>query len=252
MSSAPAGQDARTLDQGEVDRFARLASEWWDPKGKFRTLHQIGPARIGYIRDELVRHFQRPSPSLKPLAGLSVLDIGCGGGLICEPLARLGGQVTGLDPAAENIEAARRHAAGQELVIAYVEGRVEDLQEQRRTFDAVVCLEVVEHVPDVPAFLKACRALVKPGGLMLLSTINRTLKAYLLAIVGAEYVLRWLPVGTHQWDRFVTPDELARHLAAAGLTPGPARGLVYNPLADAWSLGPDTDVNYMASASRAT
>ena len=146
---------------------------------------------------------------MKPLAGLTLLDIGCGGGLICEPLARLGGQVTGLDPAIENVEAARRHAAGQGLAIDYVNGTVEDLQGQGRTFDAVVCLEVVEHVPDVGAFLKSCAALVRPGGLMLLSTINRTMKAYLLAIVGAEYVLRWLPVGTHQWNRFVTPDELA-------------------------------------------
>jgi 2-polyprenyl-6-hydroxyphenyl methylase / 3-demethylubiquinone-9 3-methyltransferase len=262
MSQGPASHDAQTvghtLDQGEVDRFARLASEWWNPGGKFRTLHQIGPARLGYLRDELVRHFQRPgsspssspSSSMKPLTGLTLLDVGCGGGLICEPLSRLGGQVTGLDPAIENIEAARRHAAGQELAINYRDARVEDLEAEQRTFDAVICLEVVEHVPDVGAFLKSCGRLVRPGGLMLLSTINRTVKAYLLAIVGAEYVLRWLPVGTHQWDRFITPDELARHLTAAGLVPSPARGLVYNPLADVWSIGSDTDVNYMAGAAK--
>jgi 2-polyprenyl-6-hydroxyphenyl methylase/3-demethylubiquinone-9 3-methyltransferase len=246
----PARQGTQTLDQEEVDRFARLASEWWDPAGKFRTLHRIGPARLGYIRDELLQHFERPAGGLKPFTGLSLLDIGCGGGLICEPLARLGGQVTGLDPAIENIEAGRRHAAGQGLAIDYVNATVEDLQGQGRTFDAVLCLEVVEHVPDVGAFLKSCAALVRPGGLMLLSTINRTMKAYLLAIVGAEYVLRWLPVGTHQWERFVTPDELAGHLGSAGLGQFSCAGLVYNPLADTWSIAGDTDVNYMARAEK--
>jgi 2-polyprenyl-6-hydroxyphenyl methylase/3-demethylubiquinone-9 3-methyltransferase len=187
---------------------------------------------------------------MRPLEGLRVLDVGCGGGLICEPLARLGARVTGLDPAVENIEAARRHAAGQALDIDYRAGRVEELELEGRTFDAVVCLEVVEHVPDAGAFLKASAALLRPGGLMLLSTLNRTLKAYLLAIIGGEYVLRWLPVGTHQWDRFVTPDELARHLRAAGLGAPALKGLVYNPLTDAWSLGADTDVNYLASAAK--
>jgi 2-polyprenyl-6-hydroxyphenyl methylase/3-demethylubiquinone-9 3-methyltransferase len=247
----PARQSPQTLDQDEVDRFARLASEWWDPAGKFRTLHQIGPARLGYIRDELVRHFQLPAGGMKPLAGLTLLDIGCGGGLICEPLARLGGRVTGLDPGNENIEAARQHAAGQGLTIEYINATVEDLQRQGRTFDAISCLEVVEHVPDVGAFLKSCAALARPGGLMLLSTINRTMKAYLLAILGAEYLLRWLPVGTHQWDRFVTPDELAGHLSGAGLGEFACAGLVYNPLADTWSVAGDTDVNYLARAAKA-
>jgi 2-polyprenyl-6-hydroxyphenyl methylase/3-demethylubiquinone-9 3-methyltransferase len=176
--------------------------------------------------------------------------VGCGGGLIAEPLTRLGARVTGLDPAAETIEAARRHAAGQGLAIDYRAGRIEDLAAEGATFDAVVCLEVVEHVPDPAAFLKTAAALVRPGGLMLLSTINRTMKAYLLAIIGAEYVLRWLPVGTHQWDRFVTPDELARYLQAAGLGRTALKGLVYNPLSDVWSLADDTDVNYLASATK--
>lgn len=252
MNSALPPQASGTLDQGEVDRFARLAAEWWDAKGKFRTLHQIGPARLGYIRDEIVGHFRLPSGGLRPLNGLRLIDIGCGGGLICEPLARLGGQVTGLDPAIENIEAARRHAAGQGLAIDYRAGRVEELAEEAPgSFDVVVCLEVVEHVPDVGAFLKSCAALARPGGLMILSTINRTMKAFLLAIVGAEYVLRWLPTGTHQWDRFVTPQELEHHLAAAGLAGFSEKGLVFNPLAGTWSIGPDTDVNYMARATRA-
>jgi 2-polyprenyl-6-hydroxyphenyl methylase / 3-demethylubiquinone-9 3-methyltransferase len=249
-SAAPAARTG-TLDPEEIDRFARLASEWWDPRGKFRALHRIGPARLSFLRDEMLRHFVRPASGMRPLQGLHILDVGCGGGLICEPLARLGGSVTGLDPAAENVEAAGRHAAGAGLEIDYRAGRVEDLEGEGRTFDAVVCLEVVEHVPDQAAFLKACAALVRPGGLMLLSTINRTLKAYLLAIIGAEYVLRWLPVGTHQWDRFVTPDELARHLRAAGLEAPVVKGLVYNPLSDVWSVGTDADVNYLASAAKA-
>lgn len=239
-----------TLDPAEIERFARRAAEWWDPRGKFRTLHLIGPARMTFLRDALLAHFAPPSDQRRPLEGLSILDIGCGGGLVCEPLARLGAAVTGIDPALENIEAARRHADGQGLAIAYRAARVEELAAEGRTFDAVSCLEVVEHVPDVAAFLETCAGLVRPGGLMLLSTINRTVKAYLLAIVGAEYVLRWLPVGTHQWERFVTPDELARHLQVAGLQAPTFQGLVYNPLNDTWSLASDTDVNYFAAAAK--
>ena len=243
-------QSTATLDPAELDRFARFASEWWDANGKFRTLHLIGPARMTFLRDALVGHFADAARQPRPLEGLSMLDIGCGGGLVTEPLARLGGKVTGIDPAIENIEAARRHAAGQGLTIDYRPARVEELAAEGATFDAVLCLEVVEHVPDPGAFLKTCAGLVRPGGLMLLSTINRTLKAYFLAIVGAEYVLRWLPVGTHNWERFVTPDELGRHVQAAGLRAPAFKGLVYSPLSDAWSLSDDTDVNYFASAAK--
>src|SRR6478672_4070707 len=250
MQQGTPGRSSATLDAKEIDRFARLSSEWWDQRGKFRALHKIGPARLQFLRGEMLCHFALPKAGMRPLTGLSVLDIGCGRGLTCEPLARLGARVTGLDPAEANIEAARRHAAGQGLAVDYRAGRAEDLQAERLAFDAVVCLEVVEHVPDPAAFLEVCAALVRPGGLLLLSTLNRTIKAYLLAIVGGEYVLRWLPVGTHQWERFVTPDELARYLRAAGLAAPTVRGLVYNPLADAWSLGSDTDVNYLASAAR--
>jgi 2-polyprenyl-6-hydroxyphenyl methylase/3-demethylubiquinone-9 3-methyltransferase len=249
MPQARTGTTA-TLDPGEVDRFAALASQWWDAKGKFAALHRIGPARLTFLRNELLRHFARPQSGMRPLDGLSILDVGCGGGLVCEPLARLGARVTGLDPASENVEAARRHASGQGLAIDYRCGSVEELGAEGLQFDAVACLEVVEHVPEPGAFLAACAGLVRPGGLMLLSTINRTAKAYLLAIVGAEYILRWLPVGTHQWDRFVTPDELARHLRDAGLGPARFEGLVYNPLSDTWALSTDTDVNYLASAAR--
>ena len=238
------------LDDAEVKRFAALAAEWWDPNGKFRPLHKLGPARLAFVRQEILRHFSLTAGGLRPFDGLSILDIGCGGGLVSEPVARLGATVTGIDPAVENIEAARRHAEGQGLVIDYRPSLVEDLVAEGRVFDCVLCLEVVEHVPDVAAFLATCSKLVRPGGLMILSTINRTLKAYALAIVGAEYILRWLPVGTHQWERFVTPDELVRHAGAAGLSMGSREGLVYNPLTDVWSLSQDLDVNYMASAAR--
>jgi 2-polyprenyl-6-hydroxyphenyl methylase/3-demethylubiquinone-9 3-methyltransferase len=237
-----------TLDPREVERFAAIAAEWWDPSGKFRPLHKLGPARLGYIRDTLAAHFNLDAKGLRPLRGIAVLDIGCGGGLICEPMARLGATVTGIDPAEANIGAARRHAEGQGLQIDYRAARVEDLVAEGRSFDAVLCLEVVEHVPDVGAFLQLCARLIRPGGILIASTINRTLKSFALAIVGAEYILRWLPVGTHQWERFVTPEELGRHLKAAGLASPSFRGLVYNPLRDSWSLADDTDVNYFASA----
>ena len=239
-----------TLDAGEVRRFGALADEWWDANGKFRPLHKLGPARLAFIRQEIVRHFARPSGGLRPFAGLSVLDIGCGGGLVSEPVARLDATTTGIDPAAENIEAAQRHAAGQGLNIDYRACRVEDLVAEGRTFDCVLCLEVVEHVPDVAAFIAECTKLVRPGGMMILSTINRTVKAYALAIVGAEYILRWLTAGTHQWERFVTPDELKRHAEAANLAVAHQEGIVYSPLTDTWSLSSDLDVNYMASAAR--
>ena len=237
------------IDDAEVARFRAIAAEWWDPHGKFRPLHQIGPARLEFIRDQLIRHFAL-QPGLKPFAGLRLLDIGCGGGLISEPLTRLGGSVTGIDPGAENVAIARAHAEPQGLVIDYRAATAEELVTAGEQFDAVVCLEVVEHVPDVGAFLKTCAALVRPGGLMVLSTINRTLKSYALAIVAAEYVLGWLPRGTHQWDRFVTPDELARYLVNAGMGAPQFSGMAYAPLRDTWNLTPDTDVNYLAASAR--
>lgn len=245
-----ATRPASTLDDAELARFAALAAEWWDPKGKFRPLHQIGPVRLGFARDRMVEHFGLPGGGLKPLHGLRVLDIGCGGGLISEPIARLGARVTGIEPKEANIRAAMAHAEPQGLGIDYRVATVEELAAAGETFDCVVCLEVVEHVLDVRAFLEACAALVRPGGLMILSTLNRTLKSFALAIVGAEYVLRWLPVGTHQWSRFITPEELRGHVERAGLTMGRVEGMVYNPLADRWSLAGDTDVNYLAAAAK--
>lgn len=249
-ASSPAGAAPGNLDQGEVERFQRLAKEWWDPTGKFRPLHQIGPVRLTFVRDEMARHFARETGGLRPFKGLSVLDVGCGGGLISEPLARLGASVTGIDPGARNIAIASDHAASQGLDIDYRATTAEALAETGTRFDAVVCLEVVEHVPDVGLFVKTLADLVRPGGLMVLSTLNRTVKAYALAIVAAEYLLGWLPRGTHQWERFVTPDELARHLAAAGLSPPRLSGFVYDPLRDLWSLSSDTDVNYLAAATK--
>ena len=181
---------------------------------------------------------------------MRLLDIGCGGGLISEPLARLGADVTGIDASGANVAIARAHARDTDLEIDYRQASAEELAAAGQRFDAVMALEVVEHVADLDAFLQAAATLVRPGGAFIVSTLNRTLKAYLLAIIGGEYVLRWLPLGTHQWDRFVTPDELARHLRAAGLGAPAVKGLVYNPLTDAWSLGADTDVNYLASAAK--
>lgn len=249
MIASPTQQPNANLDQAEVARFRAIADEWWDPNGKFRPLHQIGPVRLQFIRDQLSGHFAC-KPGLRPLAGLRILDIGCGGGLISEPLTRLGASVTGIDPGAENVAIARAHAEPQGLAIDYRATTAEDLVAAGERFDAVVCLEVVEHVPDVGAFVQTCATLTRPGGMLVLSTINRTLKSYALAIVAAEYVLGWLPRGTHQWDRFVTPDELARHLAAAGLSPPRFSGMSYAPLRDAWSLTDDTDVNYLAASAR--
>jgi 2-polyprenyl-6-hydroxyphenyl methylase / 3-demethylubiquinone-9 3-methyltransferase len=239
-----------TLDREEVARFARLGGEWWDPRGPFGQLHRINPVRLTYIRDQLCSSFGRDPRQASSLAGISLLDIGCGGGLVCEPLARLGACVTGIDPGQETIEAAKAHASAAGLDIDYEAVTAEELVGRGETFDAVLLLEVVEHVPDVPKFLKAVAPLVKPEGLMILSTLNRTLKAYALAIVGAELILRWLPVGTHQWQRFVRPDELRSALQGAGLTLTDTRGLIYDPFADEWRLGRDTDVNYFATAKR--
>jgi 2-polyprenyl-6-hydroxyphenyl methylase/3-demethylubiquinone-9 3-methyltransferase len=248
MPEAP--DSTATLDHDEVARFARLAGKWWDASGPFRPLHRINPVRLAYIRDQLCRRFGRDKTAASSLSGLSVLDIGCGGGLVAEPLARLGASVTGIDPGRENIEAAKAHAERARLKIAYRAATAEELAAGGNGFDAVLLLEVVEHVPDVRAFLKGLAPLVKPGGVMVLSTLNRTLKAYALAIIGAELILHWLPIGTHRWQRFVRPDELNAALRRAGLTPADATGMVYNPLADEWRLGRDADVNYFVTAVR--
>jgi len=241
---------ASTVDADEVARFAALADRWWDPEGPMRPLHRLNPTRLAYIRDRLAGHFGRDTKSAESLAGLRILDIGCGAGLVAEPLARMGATVTGIDPAPENIAAARHHAAGAGRSIDYRATTAEALAAASESFDAVLILEVVEHVTDVGLFVATVGRLVRPGGLVVASTINRTLKAFALAIVGAEYVLRWLPRGTHSYDRLVTPAELSAALAAAGLVVADTTGVVYAPLADGWRLAADTDVNYMMTAVR--
>jgi 2-polyprenyl-6-hydroxyphenyl methylase / 3-demethylubiquinone-9 3-methyltransferase len=195
---------AHTVDHDEVARFERIARTWWDAKGPMGVLHKFNPVRLTVIRDEALAHFGRGSDLPKPFEGLTVLDIGCGGGLLCEPLARLGASVTGIDPAPTNVEVAKLHASQSGLAIDYLQTTVEALVAEGRQFDIVLSMEVVEHVADVPEFVKACAGAIKPGGLLVMATLNRTLKSFALAIVGAEYILGWLPKGTHQWQKFIT------------------------------------------------
>ena len=240
-----------TIDPAEVERFSGMADNWWDPGGTMRMLHRINPVRLGYIREDVCTRFGRDPRQLSCLASLRILDIGCGGGLLCEPLARLGAAVVGVDPAAANIEAARRHAEANALTIDYRASTAEALADAGERFDLVLAMEVVEHVADVDLFVRRCGEMVKPGGLMIGATINRTLKSFALAIVGAEYVLRWLPRGTHQWEKFVTPRELRTAFAQAGLAVSRRAGMVYRPLSDLWEIASDTDVNYLMTAQKA-
>jgi len=247
--TAPRLSDA-TVDEREVARFAALAADWWDPHGRMGMLHKLNPTRLAYIRDTACQHFDRDPKGRKCLDRLRVLDIGCGAGILCEPLCRLGATVVGADPAEANISAGRLHAEAGGLAIDYRATTAEALAEAAETFDLVLAMEVVEHVADLAAFVRCCAGMVRPGGLMVTATLNRTLKSFALAIVGAEYVLRWLPRGTHRWDKFVTPNELEAVLERSGLRVIDARGVVYNILLDGWQLSGDTDVNYMVSAER--
>jgi 2-polyprenyl-6-hydroxyphenyl methylase / 3-demethylubiquinone-9 3-methyltransferase len=239
-----------TVDQAEVERFSALAADWWNPRGKMAPLHKFNPVRLGYIRDLVAEHCSRDVKQHACLKGLRMLDIGCGGGILSEPLARLGASMVGADPSRMNIEAARLHAVQSGLTIDYRETTAEDLAEAGERFDVVLAMEVVEHVADVNLFVECCASMVKPGGMMIGATLNRTLKSFALAIVGAEYVLRWLPRGTHQWDKFVTPNELEIAMEKAGLRVTDEQGVIYNLLRDEWQLSTDTDVNYMLAAER--
>jgi 2-polyprenyl-6-hydroxyphenyl methylase/3-demethylubiquinone-9 3-methyltransferase len=241
---------ASTVDAAEVERFSALAAEWWDPRGKMAPLHKFNPVRLGYIRDRAVERFSRDGKRLDCLKDLRILDIGCGGGILSEPLARLGATVVGADPSATNIAAAKQHAKEMDLAIDYRTGTAEALSDAGKRFDLVLAMEVVEHVADLALFVKRCAEMVKPGGLMIVGTLNRTLKSFALAIVGAEYILRWLPRGTHQWDKFVTPNELEIAMERGGLRVIDEAGVIYNILADRWQLSRDTDVNYMLTAER--
>jgi 2-polyprenyl-6-hydroxyphenyl methylase / 3-demethylubiquinone-9 3-methyltransferase len=248
--AANVGSPGSTVDAAEVERFSRLAADWWNPRGKMAPLHKFNPARLAYIRDEVCRRFARDPKRLDSLTGLRMLDIGCGGGLLSEPLARLGAEVLGADPSDTNIGVARLHAVEYGLAIDYRATTAEALSAAGERFDVVLAMEVVEHVADVNLFVTLAASMVRPGGLMIVATLNRTLKSFALAIVGAEYVLRWLPPGTHQWDKFVTPNELEIALSLGGLRVIDRTGVAYDLLRDRWELSADMDVNYMLAAER--
>ena len=240
----------QSVDAAEIERFGRLASDWWNPRGSMKALHRLNPVRLAYIRERIADIFARDATALDGLAGLRVADIGCGGGLLSEPLARLGASVVGIDAAATSIEVARLHAARSGVSIDYRCTTAEDLVTAGETFDVVLAMEVVEHVVDPAPFLASVAELVAPGGLVVISTINRTMKAYALAIVGAEYVLGWLPRGTHHYEKFVKPDEIEAAFAPTGLEVMDRSGVVYDPFHDEWRLGRDVDVNYMMAFAK--
>ena len=240
-----------SIDPDEVAKFTAMADEWWDPKGKFRPLHKFNPVRLGFIRAQIEAHFGLQTGKKRPFEGLTGLDIGCGGGLVSEPMARLGLSMTSVDASEANIKTAMTHAKAGGLDIDFRAGTAEALLEAgEEPFDVVLNLEVVEHVANPDVFLANCAKLLKPGGIMFLATLNRTPKAFALAIVGAEYVLGWLPRGTHEFDKFLKPGELEAPLTAAGLTCEPPQGVSFNPLTDSWRLSKDTGVNYMMVAKR--
>ena len=240
-----------TINDAEIAKFTAMAEEWWNPKGKFKPLHKFNPVRLGYIRQHLLAHFGRDGTDMRPFEGLRILDVGCGGGLLCEPLARLGAEVTGIDAAERNIAIALIHAEQSGLEIDYRATTSEALAAEEQAFHLVLNMEVVEHVDNVPLYMKSCADLVKPGGLMLTATINRTLRARALAVFAAERVLRWLPVGTHDWNKFLTPDEIRALLRRNGLQVTGETGVVYHPLADEWRQSSDMGINYMIMSKRA-
>ena len=240
-----------TVDPAEIAKFEAMAAEWWDPQGKFKPLHMMNPVRLDYITSQIAAEFGRDLSQPEPFKGLRILDIGCGGGLLCEPMARLGATVVGADAAERNIPVARIHAEQSELAIDYRHTTAEALAEAGEQFDVVLNMEVVEHVADPLAYLTACQQLLKPGGLHLCSTINRNSKSFAMAIVGAEWVMRWLPKGTHEWAKFITPDELFDLLTHVGLTPVDRKGYVFNFVQFTWSISDrDLSVNYVTAATK--
>jgi 2-polyprenyl-6-hydroxyphenyl methylase/3-demethylubiquinone-9 3-methyltransferase len=244
-----ATQIAGTVDAAEIARFEAMAAEWWDPRGKFKPLHMLNPCRLDYIIGQITAEFGRDARAERPFAGLRLLDIGCGGGLLSEPMTRLGADVVGADAAAGNIPVARLHAEQSGLAIDYRHTTAEALAAAGERFDVVLNMEVIEHVSDPPAYMAACSALLKPGGLMICSTLNRTARSFALAIVGAEHVMRWLPRGTHDWSKFVTPDELSALIRGAGLDPVDSKGFVFNPLTWSWRTSDrDLAVNYVTAS----
>ncbi len=240
-----------TINPEEVAKFTAMAEQWWDPKGKFKPLHKFNPVRLSYIRDKVLAHFGRDGTKRRPLEGLRLLDIGCGGGLLCEPMTRLGATVVCADAAERNIHIARLHAEQSGLEIDYRATSAETLAAAGEKFDIVLNMEVVEHVDNVPLYMKSVADLVAPGGLLFTATINRTLRAYAFAIVGAEQVLRWLPKGTHDYAKFLTPEEISALVSRNGLRVTEKTGVVFHPLADEWRLSRDTGINYMVLAEKA-
>ena len=241
---------ATTINDAEIAKFTAMAEEWWSPTGKFKPLHKFNPVRLSYIREHLLAHFGRDGTAMRPFEGLTILDVGCGGGLLCEPLARLGATVTGIDAAERNIGIARLHADKSGLEIDYQATTSETLAAEGKKYDMVLNMEVVEHVDNVPLYMKSCADLVKPGGLALTATLNRTLRARAFAIFAAERILRWLPVGTHDWNKFLTPDEIKTLLTRNGLRVTGETGVVFHPLADEWRRSRDMGINYMVMAER--
>lgn len=244
------GARQNTVDEGEVEKFSAIAERAWDPSGPMAPLHRLNPIRLSWIKQQVCDAYGHDPNDPSAYSGLRILDVGCGVGLVAEPIARLGADIVAIDPSQQNIEAARHHAEAGGLDIDYRATTAEELAQSGDAFDVVTALEVVEHVTDVPAFVAACAAMVRPGGVMIAATINRTAKAFALAIVGAEYVLRWVPRGTHRYDKLVTPKELANAFSAGGLTVSAETGMMYVPIADYWRLSGDMDVNYMMAAQR--
>ena len=234
-----------TINRGEIDKFSKIANEWWDPEGKFKPLHKLNPIRIQYIKENITKHFNINKKNL-PLRNLKILDIGCGGGLLSEPMSRLGAKVTGIDASEKNIKIANAHLKKSKLKINYICASPESLKTTKEQFDVILNMEIVEHVEDVELFIKKSSELLKKKGLMFVATLNKTLKSYIFAIVGAEYILRWLPIGTHEWEKFVEPSKLIEYGKRNSLKLEKINGMKFNPLNNKWNISEDKSVNYIA------
>jgi 2-polyprenyl-6-hydroxyphenyl methylase/3-demethylubiquinone-9 3-methyltransferase len=250
MRSASSPTNSPSVDKAEIEKFSALASEWWDPSGKFRPLHLFNPVRLSFIRETAVKYFGCDPARLRPFEGKTLLDVGCGGGLLSEPMARQGFKVLGIDASEKNISIASAHSDGLDLPLSYRAISAETLAREGAIFDLILNMEVVEHVADLPAFFEGCGSLLAPKGIMIVATLNRTMKSLVLAKIGAEYILRWLPPGTHDWNRFVRPQELTNYLETAGFYVNHLQGVAFDPMRWGWRLSTDTGVNYMAVAGR--